>query len=107
MPNRRCEVCNQMQKIEIKDWKYIDTDGPFVCSSSCLLLWIKQDREPLNLHGATNGYGVIRTNAPTHNIFRSRYEEVFSEWLNFHGLYWKFERLTFTWGAKEYTQISL
>jgi hypothetical protein len=43
MPRRRCVSCKRLQIIQTADWKYLDKNGPLVCSGECLLEWIAEN----------------------------------------------------------------
>lgn len=101
MPTRVCMVCNRLQRIASRDLQYLDKNGDFVCSESCVASWIRlhefrENQDPLAEWKAV----------PTRyeGQFRSRYELLVSEWMDAHGIRYQYEKYGFLIGDRgQYT----
>jgi hypothetical protein len=102
-----------LQKYSKDDYKYLDKDGPLVCSSRCVFDWLletKAEVNPLSL-GDTDRYcGIVDVGHPAEVYsnrlrmwFRSHFEENVAEVLDDMDFKWKYESVGFTWKTKIYT----
>jgi len=115
MPIRICSVCNQLQKYSKSDYKYLDKDGPMVCSVQCILDWlidVEDDRsDPLDIDpGDERHCGIVNMDRPnevySHRLkmwFRSHFEMHVAEVLDDSDFKFQYEKIGFTWNRKIYT----
>lgn len=101
MPIKLCGVCGTKTTVPQNEWKYLDKNGDFVCSTACVIRWTVQ--WPSFGQKLSKMPEVTVNRGPAHDCFRGHYEEWVSNLLLDHSIPYWYEKYTFTWDGKHYT----
>lgn len=110
MPIKMCNVCRKKRVVSQNDWKLLDKDGDYACSTDCLLAWIKKPRDfvlkrdvPKENFTVSPKFGCEYKSPRLMCSFRSAFEVSVAEFLYSKGFVTLYEYVTFHWDGKEYT----
>ena len=114
MPTRNCDICNRLQKYSKDDYKYLDKDGPLVCSIDCIKDWIYlyEVDHPMCIRAGV-GRWIVQLSGEDrpHNAYSQRmkqwyasqFEMIVHEVLDGFAHPFDYEPFCFQWGSKSYT----
>lgn len=91
-----CSVCEETLHLSLSEFTYINWDEPFVCSSECLLKWIKQHKNKKPRH-------KYKHRKIDGGIFKSNYEIGVAKFLQNNKISFEYETVGFFLNDCSYT----
>lgn len=105
MPSKNCEVCGRIVQVPPKEWKYLDRDGPFVCSKDCVFKWMWTSEMPEVVVDGKDVFIRSRSISRKDRVYRSDIEKIFDSAAAWRSLFLDYELYGFSVGDKSLVYI--